>query len=108
MGLRIQTNILSLNAQRNLQTTQKVLARALEHLSSGKRVNRAGDDPAALSISTGLESQVRGLTMASRNINDAMGFLNTAEGAMATQTDIVQRMKELAIQSANGTLGQND
>ena len=108
MGLRISTNILSLMTQRSLNTTTKALGRALEQLASGKRINHAGDDPAGLAISSGLEAQVRGITQAARNMNDALGFLNTAEGALATQTDLVQRMRELAMQAANGTLSDKD
>src|SRR4051794_9275745 len=98
MGLRISTNVLSISAQRNLGLSQKALARALERLSSGSRINRAGDDAAGLSISEGLGSAVRGYTQAIRNANDAIGFLNTAEGALSNLTSITQRLRELAIQ----------
>lgn len=108
MGLRINTNVLSLNAQRNLQNTSKSLGKALERLSSGSRINRAGDDAAGLAISEGLQSQVRGLRQAVRNANDSLGFLNTAEGALAEVTNITQRLRELAIQAANGALGNNE
>jgi len=108
MGLRINTNVLSLNAQRNLAATSKALGKALERLSSGSRINRAGDDAAGLAISEGLQSQVRGLRVAVRNSNDAIGFLNTAEGALNEITNITQRLRELAIQAANGTLGVTD
>jgi len=108
MGLRINTNVLSINAQRNLNTTSKSLAKALERLSSGSRINRAGDDAAGLAISEGLQSQIRGLKVAVRNSNDAIGFLNTAEGALSEITNITQRLRELAIQAANGTLSVTD
>jgi flagellin len=108
MGLRINTNILSLNAQRNLASTSKALGRSLERLSSGTRINRAGDDAAGLAISEGLKSQVRGLRQAVRNANDSLGFLNTAEGALAEITNITQRLRELAIQAANGALGNRE
>jgi len=108
MGLRINTNVLSLNAQRNLQNTSKSLGKALERLSSGSRINRAGDDAAGLAISEGLQSQVRGLRQAVRNANDSLGFLNTAEGALAEVTNITQRLRELAIQAANGALGNSE
>jgi flagellin len=108
MGLRINTNVLSLNAQRNLGSTTSSLSRALERLSSGSRINRAGDDAAGLAISEGLQSQVRGLRVAVRNTNDATGFLNTAEGALGEMTNITQRIRELAIQAANGTLSVTD
>ncbi|HUP77853.1 MAG TPA: hypothetical protein VM260_04760, partial [Pirellula sp.] len=108
MGFRINTNIMSLNAQRNLGISSKALQRALERLSSGSRINRAGDDAAGLAISEGLGAQVRGIKVAIRNANDAIGFLNTAEGALAELTNITQRLRELGIQSANGTLGSDD
>ncbi|MBN8554444.1 MAG: flagellin [Deltaproteobacteria bacterium] len=108
MGLRINTNVLSLTAQRNLGITAKSLSRALERLASGSRINRAGDDAAGLAISEGLNSQVRGFKVAVRNANDAIGFLNTAEGALANLTNITQRLRELGIQAANGTLGATD
>lgn len=108
MGLRINTNVLSINAQRNLGNTTHAMSKALERLSSGSRINRAGDDAAGLAISEGLQSQVRGLRVAVRNSNDAMGFLNTAEGALSEMTNIVQRIRELAIQAANGTLSVTD
>lgn len=108
MGLRINTNVLSLNAQRNLQSTSKSLGKALERLSSGSRINRAGDDAAGLAISEGLRSQVRGLRQAVRNANDSLGFLNTAEGALSEITNITQRLRELAIQASNGAIGSKE
>ena len=108
MGLRINTNVLSINAQRNLNSTSKALGKALNRLSSGSRINRAGDDAAGLAISEGLQSQIRGLRVAVRNSNDAIGFLNTAEGALSEITNITQRLRELAIQAANGTLSVTD
>src|SRR5438552_18881615 len=104
MGLRISTNILSLFAQRNLATSTRALSRAMQRLSSGLRINSAGDDPAGMAIGNGLEAQRRGMAQAVRNMNDAQGFLNTAEGVMAEQSNIIQRMKELAVQASNGTL----
>ncbi len=106
--MRINTNIFSLQAQRSLERTTKALARSLERLSSGKRINSARDDAAGLAIATSLESQVRGLGRAAQNINDTRGMLTTAEGSIATQIEIVQRMRELAIQAANGTLSHQD
>ena len=108
MGLRINTNVASLNAQRNLSNTSKALGRSLERLSSGSRINRAGDDAAGLAISEGLSAQVRGLRQAVRNANDSLGFLNTAEGALAEITNITQRFRELAIQAANGAIGNRE
>ncbi len=108
MGFRINTNVTSLSSQRALLTSSKALGTALERLASGSRINRAGDDAAGLAISEGLGSQVRGVRVAIRNANDALGFLNTAEGALAELTNIVQRLRELAIQASNGTLGASD
>ena len=108
MGLRINTNILSLNAQRNLNNTSRSLGKALERLASGSRINRAGDDAAGLAISEGLKAQRRGLGQAVRNANDSLGFLNTAEGALSEITNITQRLRELAIQAANGAIGAKE
>jgi flagellin len=108
MGLRINTNVISLISQRNLGRTSKGLNRALERLSSGFRINSAKDDAAGLAISEGLTSQVRGLRQAVRNANDGIGFLATAEGALAEGTSIAQRIRELGIQAANGTLSGAD
>ncbi len=108
MGFRINTNVLSLTAQRNLGVASKAFGKALERLSSGSRINRAGDDAAGLAISEGLGSQVRGINVAIRNANDAVGFLNTAEGGLAELTNITQRLRELSIQASNGTLGSSD
>jgi flagellin len=104
VGLRITTNLLSLATQRSLATTTRALARSLQRLASGNRINTGRDDPAGLAMASGLESQRRGLLQAVRNINDARGFLNTADGALAEQTNMVQRMRELAVQASNGTL----
>ncbi len=106
--MRVNTNIASLQAQRNLANITKGLARSMERLASGKRINSARDDASGLAMSNGLEAQVRAMRQATRNINDALGFLNTAEGAMAEQTQIVQRMRELAVQAANGTYSSQD
>ncbi|TVQ76254.1 MAG: hypothetical protein EA369_10395 [Bradymonadales bacterium] len=108
MGLRINTNVAALQAQRNLGKTTSSLNKALERLASGQRIVSAGDDAAGLAISEGLRSQVRGLRQAIRNANDAGGFLTTAEGALAEMTNITQRLRELAIQAANGSLGPTD
>lgn len=108
MGMRIMTNVSALSAQRNLGNTTNGLNKTLERLSTGLRINRAADDAAGLAISEGLQSQVRGLTVASRNASDAISVVQTAEGAMAEQTNIVQRLRELSIQASNGTLSSND
>ena len=104
MGLRINTNIAALNAQRTLSNTTNQLNRSLERLSSGLRINKARDDAAGLAIAEGFRSVVRGTAVASRNAQDGIGLVQTAEGGLATMSDIVQRIRELAVQSANGTL----
>ncbi len=101
MGLSINTNVASLNAQRNLGATQNNLARSMQRLSSGLRINSAKDDAAGLAISDRMTSQIRGLNQATRNANDGISLAQTAEGAMQESTNILQRMRELAVQSAN-------
>ncbi len=99
----INTNVMSLNAQRQLNKSQLMQNEAMERLSSGLRINSAKDDAAGLAISTGMESQIRGLNQAIRNANDGISMAQTAEGAMDEMTNILQRMRELSIQSANDT-----
>lgn len=106
MALSVNTNVASLNAQRNLGINTISLNRALERLSSGFRINRAGDDAAGLAISETLRSQVRGLRQAVRNANDGLSLVGTAEGAIAEVTNLIQRIRELAVQSSNGTNSQ--
>lgn len=106
--MRISTNIASLAAQRRLSDITRAFGRSLERLSSGQRINRAGDDPAGLAISEGLKSEIIGLARGARNINDARSILNTAESALATQVDMVQRMRELALQSSNGVISNDE
>jgi len=101
MALSINTNVASLNAQRNLGATQSNLAKSMQRLSSGLRINSARDDAAGLAISDRMTSQIRGLTQAARNANDGISLAQTAEGAMQESTTILQRMRELAVQSAN-------
>ena len=103
MSLYVNTNIASLNAQRNLTTSVTNLSKSLERLSSGLRINRAGDDAAGLAISENLRSQVRGLGQAVRNSNDGISLIGTAEGALSETVNILQRMRELAVQSASDT-----
>lgn len=103
MPLSVNSNIASLNAQRNLEKSTSALAKSLERLSSGLRINRAGDDAAGLSISESLRSQVRGLNQAIRNSNDAISLVATAEGAIDAYTNILQRIRELSVQAANDT-----
>jgi len=99
----INTNVQSLNAQRNLSTSTGALATAMQRLSSGLRVNSAKDDAAGLAIATKMDSQVRGMNVAIRNSNDAISFAQTADGALGKVSDAMQRMRELAVQSVNGT-----
>jgi len=103
MALTINTNIPSLNAQRNLGVTQNKLATSMQRLSSGLRINSAKDDAAGLAISDRMTSQIRGLNQAARNANDGISLAQTAEGAMQETTNILQRIRELSIQSANDT-----
>jgi len=102
MALRINTNPVSLRAQQNLSKAQGSLTKNVERLSSGLRINRAGDDSAGSSISSKLSSDTRGLKQASRNTNDAISVIQTAEGAMNEVNGLLTRMRELAVQSANG------
>lgn len=103
MASVINTNVASLNSQRNLSTSQAQLSRTIERLSSGLRINSAKDDAAGLAIATGMDSQVRGKTVAIRNTNDGISLAQTAEGALSSITDNLQRIRELAVQSRNTT-----
>jgi flagellin len=103
MALTINTNTVSLNAQRNLTMSQSSLSTSMQRLSSGLRVNSAKDDAAGLAIADRMSSQVRGNTVAIRNANDAISLAQTAEGAIGKVGDMLQRMRELAVQSANAT-----
>ena len=103
MALTINTNVSSLNAQRNLGRTQGELSTSMERLSSGLRINSAKDDAAGLAISDRMTSQIRGLNQAARNANDGISLAQTAEGAMQESTNILQRMRELSVQAANAT-----
>jgi flagellin len=103
MPMYVNTNISSINAQRNLTKTNSSLGKSLERLSSGLRINRAGDDAAGLAISEKLRSQVRGLNQAIRNANDGVSLIQTAEGAFNTVTNIVQRLRQLSVQAASDT-----
>ena len=103
MPQTINTNLVSLNAQRNLSSSQSSLATSMQRLSSGLRVNSAKDDAAGLAIAERMNSQVRGMNVGVRNANDAISMSQTAEGALGKVGDLFQRMRELAVQSANGT-----
>ena len=108
MAQVINTNILSLNAQRNLSNTSSALQTSLQRLSSGLRINSAKDDAAGLAISERFTTQIRGLNQAARNANDGISLAQTAEGALAEVTNNLQRIRELAVQSANATNTADD
>ena len=108
MGLSIMTNVASLSAQRNLTATQGSLGKNIGRLSSGLRINTASDDAAGLGISENLRADIRSLAQARRNVNDAISMTQVAEGAMNEVQGIVGRMRELAVQAANGTLGATE
>src|SRR2546428_609740 len=103
MSMTINTNLLSLNAQRNQSTNASSLATSMQRLSSGMRVNSAKDDSAGLGIAERMNAQVKGMNVAIRNANDAISLSQTAEGALGKVGDMLQRMRELAVQSANAT-----
>ena len=102
MPQTINTNLSSLNAQRNLSSSQSSLQTSMQRLSSGLRVNSAKDDAAGLAIAERMNAQVRGMNVAIRNANDAISLAQTAEGAIGKIGDALQRMRELAVQAANG------
>ncbi len=108
MAQTINTNVISLNAQRNLNTSSSSLATTVQRLSSGLRINSAKDDAAGLAISQSMTAQINGMTVASRNANDGISLAQTAEGAMASIGDNLQRIRELAVQAANGTNSSTD
>jgi len=108
MAQTINTNILALTAQRNLSRSQNTMATAMERLSSGLRVNSAKDDAAGLAIAERMNSQVRGMNVAIRNANDGISLAQTAEGGLNEIGNMLQRMRELAVQSANGTNSESD
>ncbi|MEC5396296.1 flagellin N-terminal helical domain-containing protein [Uliginosibacterium sp. H1] len=108
MAMTINTNVPSLNAQRNLGTTKDSLATSLQRLSSGLRVNSAKDDAAGLAVAERIHAQVRGFNVAIRNANDAISLMQVADGGSQQIADNVQRMRELAVQAANGTLNSGD
>ncbi|MFY7974823.1 MAG: flagellin FliC, partial [Rubrivivax sp.] len=103
MPQTINTNLVSLNAQRNLSSSQATLATSMQRLSSGLRVNSAKDDAAGLAIAERMNSQARGMNVAMRNANDGISMAQVGEGALGRVGSMLQRMRELAVQSANGT-----
>ncbi len=108
MAMSINTNVVSLNAQRNLGASQNALSTSMQRLSSGLRVNSAKDDAAGLAIAERMQAQVRGANVAMRNASDAISLAQTAEGAIGSVSDMLQRMRELAVQSANVTNSASD
>ncbi len=108
MPQTINTNIASLNAQRSLNTSQGSLATSMQRLSSGLRVNSAKDDAAGLAIAERMNAQVRGMNAAVRNANDGISMAQTSEGSLGKVADALQRMRELAVQSANATNSASD
>jgi flagellin len=108
MGMRISTNVESLNAQRTLTTSQTSIAKSMAQLSSGSRITKAADDAAGLGISENLKSQVRSLGQASRNAYDGISMVQVAEGGLTESSNILTRMRELSIQAASDTVGENE
>ncbi len=108
MGLRINTNVASLNAQRNLGQTRLAQMKVLEKLSSGLRINRAGDDAAGLAISENLKAQIRGMKQAERNAADGISLVQIAEGGLNEVSSILIRLRELAVQAASDTVGSTE
>ncbi len=108
MAMTINTNVVSINAQRNLGLSGNSLATSMQRLSSGLRVNSAKDDAAGLAIAERMSTQVRGLSVASRNANDGISLAQTAEGALGKVGDMLQRMRELTVQSGNATNSKSD
>ena len=108
MPMTINTNVVSLNAQRNLMASQSALNTSMQRLSSGMRVNSAKDDSAGLAIAERMNAQVRGMNVAIRNANDAISLAQTAEGALGKVSESLQRMRELAVQAANATNNAGD
>ena len=108
MGLRISTNVAALNAQKNLGFTQRGMDRSLARMSSGYRINQAADDAAGLAISENLKGQIRGLRQASRNANDGISLVQVAEGGLQEVSNMLIRLRELAVQAASDTIGDTE
>jgi flagellin len=108
MSLRVNTNVEAFNAHRNLSATSMGLSKSMEKLSSGLRITRAADDAAGLAISEGMRAQVRGIAQATRNAQDGISLVQTAEGSLNEMHSILQRVRELAVQFSNGTLSTGD
>jgi flagellin len=108
MGLRIRTNVSSLVSQRHAQNNMNDMDKSLERLSSGYRINKSSDDAAGLAVSESIRAKVRGLNQAKRNANDAVSMVQIAEGSLSEVTNILVRMRELAVQSASDTIGDTE
>ena len=108
MGLRIATNVASLNAQKNLIGTNHNMSRSLARLSSGFRINQAADDAAGLAISENLRGQIRGMKQANRNANDGVSLVQVAEGGLNEVSSMLIRLRELAIQASSDTIGDTE
>lgn len=108
MGLRISTNVASLNAQKNLAFTQRASERSLARMSSGMRINQAADDAAGLAISEQLKGQIRGLRQAARNANDGISLVQVAEGGLNEVSNMLIRLRELGVQAASDTIGDTE
>lgn len=108
MGLRVATNVPSLVAQRNIEANSKDVGRSISRLSSGQRITSAADDSAGLAISTKLEADIRGLRQAQRNANDGVSFVQTAEGGLNEVSNILVRLRELSVQAASDTVGDEE
>jgi flagellin len=108
MGMRVSTNVSSINAQRSLASSQREIAKSFAQLASGSRITKAADDAAGLAISENLKSQIRSFAQASRNANDGISMLQVAEGGLGEVSNILTRLRELGIQSASDTVGNNE
>lgn len=108
MGMRISTNVASINAQRTLTSSQREISKSMAQLSSGSRITKAADDAAGLGISENLKSQIRSFSQASRNANDAISMVQVAEGGLGEISNILTRMRELGIQAASDTVGDRE
>src|SRR5471030_829214 len=108
MGLRIATNTTALNAQRQMSITKSNLDRTLERLASGSRINHAGDDAAGLAISENLRAQIRGFRQAKRNAQDGLSMIQVTEGGLNEISNMIVRLRELAIQAASDTIGDKE
>jgi flagellin len=104
MGLSVYNNVEAMNAHRLLSNTNSQLSKSMERLSSGLRINRAADDAAGLAVSEGMRSQIRGMNVASRNAQDGVSMVQVADGALSNVGDMLQRVRDLAVQASNGTL----